>query len=64
MCQGIAGCLGDYPSPADLAAFVRKCRSDGADASFAIVQINGGGYDPSRPDPRANLDTQYAGARI
>jgi len=56
---GIAGHLGDYPSTADLAAFMRRYRSDGAGATFAVVQItgNGGRYDPSRPDHGENLDT-------
>jgi hypothetical protein len=33
----IVGILWDYPSPTDLAAFMRKYRSDGADATFAVV---------------------------
>jgi len=59
---GIAGYLGDYPSPADLTAFMLKYRSDAADATFTVVQVNSGGYDPSHPHAESNLDTQYTGA--
>ncbi|KAI9453129.1 subtilisin-like protein [Lactarius psammicola] len=59
---GIAGFLGDYPSPADLAAFMRKYRSDAVDATFIVKQVNGGGNDPSKPHEEANLDVQYAEA--
>jgi tripeptidyl-peptidase-1 len=53
---GIVGFLWDYPSPADLAAFMRKYRSDGASA---LVQVDYGKY-PSDPDDEASLDLQYA----
>ena len=59
---GIAGYLDDYPSPADLAEFLRRYRSDAADATLSVVQVNGGGYDPNQPNAEANLDTQYAEA--
>ncbi len=59
---GIAGYLKDYPSPADLAAFMRTYRSDAADATFTVEQVNGGGNDPSHPHPEANMDIQYAEA--
>lgn len=57
---GIVGFRFDYPSPADLAAFMRKYRTDGADAAFTVVEVDGGGYDPSRPNSEANMDIQYA----
>ncbi len=57
---GIVGMLGDSPSPADLAAFMRKYRSEAADATFTVVPVNGGVYDPTNPHEEANLDTQYA----
>ncbi len=61
---GIVGMLGDYPNQADLAAFMRKYRSEAADATFHVIQVNGGEYEPSHPseDPEANLDIQYAEA--
>ncbi|KAH8982958.1 subtilisin-like protein [Lactarius akahatsu] len=61
---GIVGILNDYPNPADLAAFMRTYRSDGADATFTVVQVNRGGYDPNHPTVEANLDTQYAEAMV
>ncbi|KAH8985682.1 subtilisin-like protein [Lactarius akahatsu] len=57
---GIAGFLNDYPSPTDLKAFMRKYRSDGKKATFTVMRVNNGGYDPKRPAIEANLDLQYA----
>src|SRR6266702_116916 len=57
---GIVGLKKDYPNPADLAAFMRKYRSDGADATYAVVRVNYGEYDPSHPTVEANLDVQYS----
>ncbi|KAH8981279.1 subtilisin-like protein [Lactarius hatsudake] len=57
---GIVGLLNGYPSPEDLATFMSVYRSDGTDAAITVVQVNGGGYDPTNPDDEANLDTQYA----
>ncbi len=57
---GIVGMLGDYPSTADLAAFMSKYRSDAMDATFTVVPVNGGRYDPSYPHVEANTDVQYA----
>ncbi|KAH8997691.1 subtilisin-like protein [Lactarius hatsudake] len=59
---GIVGFLDDYPSPADLEAFMRKYRSDAEDATFTVTQINDGGYDPENPAEESNLDLQYAEA--
>ncbi|KAI9454052.1 subtilisin-like protein [Lactarius psammicola] len=59
---GVAGYLLDYPSPADLAAFMREFRSDALDATYTVVQVNGGKYNPSRPTYEANTNIQYAGA--
>ncbi|KAH9044202.1 subtilisin-like protein [Lactarius hengduanensis] len=59
---GVVGFLGDYPSPRDLAAFMQKYRSYAADATFAVVEVNGGGYDPTHPEIEANVDIQYAEA--
>ncbi|KAH9040234.1 subtilisin-like protein [Lactarius hengduanensis] len=60
----IAGFMDDYPNPADLTTFMRKYRPDaeGPDATFKVVQINGGGNDPSNPGMEANLVVQYAQA--
>ncbi|KAF8262581.1 peptidase S8/S53 domain-containing protein [Lactarius quietus] len=58
----IVGYLWHYPSPTDLRAYMEKYRTDGADGTFAVVQVNYGGYDPSHPFDEANLDLQYAQA--
>ncbi|KAH9037063.1 subtilisin-like protein [Lactarius pseudohatsudake] len=58
---GVVGFLGDSPSPADLGAFMRKYR-DADDATYKVVKINGGRYDPTDPHEEANLDIQYAEA--
>ncbi|KAH8982283.1 subtilisin-like protein [Lactarius akahatsu] len=58
----IAGFMADYPNPADLTTFMKKYRTDAEDATFEVVQINGGGYDPSHPGGEANLNVQYAQA--
>ncbi|KAH9168677.1 subtilisin-like protein [Lactarius sanguifluus] len=59
---GIVGFLGHYPSQADLGAFMRKYRSEAEDATFNVVEVNGGGYDPTHPHEEANMDIQYAEA--
>ncbi|KAH8991641.1 subtilisin-like protein [Lactarius hatsudake] len=59
---GVVGFLGDYPSPTDLTAFMRTYRSEAEDATFTVVNVNGGGYDPTKPRSEANLDIQYAEA--
>ncbi|KAH8994273.1 subtilisin-like protein [Lactarius akahatsu] len=42
--------------------FMTEFRTDGEDATFSVVQIQGGGNDPDTPGIEANLDTQYAAA--
>ncbi|KAH9163946.1 subtilisin-like protein [Lactarius sanguifluus] len=59
---GIVGMLNGYPSPEDLATFMSVYRSDGTNAAITVVQVNGGGYDPTNPAREPNLDTQYATA--
>ncbi|KAH8983896.1 subtilisin-like protein [Lactarius hatsudake] len=61
---GIVGILNEYPSPEDLAMFLSEYRSDATEATFTVVQANGGGYDPTNPAPESNLDTQYAVAMV
>ncbi|KAF8264385.1 peptidase S8/S53 domain-containing protein [Lactarius quietus] len=56
----IVGYRWQYPSPTDLRAFMKEYRSDGVDATYTVVQVNYGRYDPSYPDGEANLDVQYA----
>ncbi|KAH9059862.1 subtilisin-like protein [Lactarius vividus] len=60
---GVAGFIGDSPSPDDLKQFMTEYRTDGADtAAFEVVLINGGVYDPDNPSVEGNLDIQYAEA--
>ncbi|KAH8983147.1 subtilisin-like protein [Lactarius hatsudake] len=60
---GIAGYGGDFPSQQDLALFMTECRTDGEDATFTVMQVNGGIYDPAgNPAVEANLNLQYAEA--
>ncbi|KAH9056375.1 subtilisin-like protein [Lactarius vividus] len=59
---GIMGFLGDYPSPDDLRQFMSEYRSDATDATYSVVQIKNGGYNPSSPANEANLNIQYTSA--
>ncbi|KAH9160524.1 subtilisin-like protein [Lactarius sanguifluus] len=59
---GIAGYLGDWPSLDDLTQFMNRYRSDATSATYRVVQIKGGGYDPSNPAIEANLNIQYTSA--
>ncbi|KAH8986031.1 subtilisin-like protein [Lactarius hatsudake] len=59
---GVTGFLESYPSPADLTEFMTECREDAIDATFEVVLINGGEYDPSKPDSEANVNLQYTQA--
>ncbi|KAH9055296.1 subtilisin-like protein [Lactarius vividus] len=58
---GIVGFKAEYPSPWDLGMFMDKYRY-GVHATFTIVDVNGGGYDATKPHFEANLDVQYAEA--
>ena len=57
---GVVGFVGEYPNPADLTTFMNKYGRYAADASFKVVQVNNGGYDPSHPHEEPNLDIQYS----
>ncbi|KAH9000630.1 subtilisin-like protein [Lactarius hatsudake] len=62
---GVFGYLKDYPSKADLALFMDEFRSDVQPptlATFAVEQVNGGGYDPDTPGSESSTDVQYASA--
>ncbi|KAH9038760.1 subtilisin-like protein [Lactarius pseudohatsudake] len=59
---GIAGYHDEYPSPKDLGLFMTEFRTDGEDATFSVVQVQGGGNDPDSPGGEANVDTQYTAA--
>ena len=59
---GILGIDHDYPSQDDLTSFMTRYRPEGADATFTVVQWNGGGYNPRDPGEGANVGVQYATA--
>ncbi|KAF8257926.1 subtilisin-like protein [Lactarius quietus] len=59
---GISGFSNHSPSPVDLETFMSICRSDAVDATYAVDEINGGDYDPTRPSDEANSNMQYAQA--
>ncbi|KAH8993819.1 subtilisin-like protein [Lactarius hatsudake] len=59
---GVVGLLGNYPNPDDLREFMNRYRFDATSATYSVVQINGGGYDPSKPSMEANINTQYTSA--
>ncbi|KAH9030363.1 subtilisin-like protein [Lactarius pseudohatsudake] len=58
----IVGFMDDFPNPADLTTFMREYRADAEDATFRVVQVNGGKNDPSDPDMEGDLNMQYAQA--
>ena len=59
---GVAGYLGQYPSPTDLRTFMWDYRDDAVAAAYTVEQINGGDYEMSHPGTEANVDMQYAQA--
>ena len=59
---GIGGFVGEYPNPADLTTFMKRFHSDGAEATYTVVRVNGGGYDPNNPGIEASVDVQYTSA--
>ena len=61
---GVTGYFGQYPSPDDLRLFMDKYRTDGDYATFTVIQVNGGGNDPSNPGFEANMNIQYTQAMV
>ena len=59
---GIVGSLNDYPSPDDLRIFMNEYRSDAISATYTVVGVNGGGYNPNNPAYEPNLNIEYAEA--
>ncbi|KAH9015095.1 subtilisin-like protein [Lactarius pseudohatsudake] len=59
---GVTGYLNDWPSPDDLRQFMNQYRSDATSATYTVVEIKGGGYNPSNPTSEANLNMQYTSA--
>jgi tripeptidyl-peptidase-1 len=59
---GVAGLVGQYPSPDDLRVFMDEFRTDGEDATYSVISINGGGYDRNSPTLEGDQNIQYAAA--
>jgi len=59
---GVAGYLDQYPSPDDLKLFMNEYRSDGTSATYDVVEIGGGRYDPRYPGAEPSLNIQYTSA--
>ena len=59
---GIVGFNEQYPSTRDSPAFMEEFRTEGDDATFAVVQNKGGGYDPNDSGIEASLNLQFAEA--
>ncbi|KAH9035912.1 peptidase S8/S53 domain-containing protein [Lactarius pseudohatsudake] len=59
---GVAGFVGDSPSPVDLRLFMAAHRTDAVTATYDVFLINGGRYDPNTPTVEGDLDIQYTAA--
>ncbi|KAF8257382.1 subtilisin-like protein [Lactarius quietus] len=61
---GILGFENEYPNRVDLTKFMTEYSNSGGGeaATFTLVQVNGGGDDPSNPGKEANTNVQYASA--
>ncbi|KAH9021364.1 peptidase S8/S53 domain-containing protein [Lactarius hengduanensis] len=57
---GVTGYAEQYPSPTDLTSYMRKYRPDGIDATYVVLSVNGGGYNPNDPGKEANVDLQLS----
>ncbi|KAF8268811.1 peptidase S8/S53 domain-containing protein [Lactarius quietus] len=60
---GVVGYKNQYPSPADLKKFMNNYRTNAADAAtYKVLQVNGGGYDPKNPHTEPSQNIQYTRA--
>ncbi|KAH9053312.1 subtilisin-like protein [Lactarius vividus] len=57
---GIAGFSQEYPNPGDLTTFMDRFHSTETGATYTVMQVNNGGYDPINPGLEAAADVQYA----
>ncbi|KAH8988390.1 subtilisin-like protein [Lactarius akahatsu] len=58
---GVAGYFGDYPRQEDLTTFMENYRSDGATATFSLIQV-GDEALPNEPNHEASSNIQYTAA--
>ncbi|KAF8265584.1 subtilisin-like protein [Lactarius quietus] len=63
---GVSGFTDNYPIPADLTKFMTQFRKNAIDATYEVVQINGGKYDSSLPGstPEASQNIEYTEAMV
>ncbi|KAF8264384.1 peptidase S8/S53 domain-containing protein [Lactarius quietus] len=59
---GIVGFANQWPNRDDLRMFMNIYRADAIYATFDVVRVNDGGYDPRNPGIQASVDVQYASA--
>ncbi|KAF8268764.1 subtilisin-like protein [Lactarius quietus] len=60
---GILGLHNDYPNEEDLTDFMLDYREDAVDATFQVVPVNGGTYNPTEPGTvESSVDIQYTSA--
>ncbi|KAH9034096.1 subtilisin-like protein [Lactarius pseudohatsudake] len=57
---GISGFVREYPNPVDLTTFMDHFHGTGTGATYTIVRVNSGGYNPYNPGTEASADVQYA----
>ncbi|KAH9052982.1 subtilisin-like protein [Lactarius deliciosus] len=57
---GIVGYVGEYPNQIDLTTFMDRFHGTETGATYTVVQVNNGGYDPMNPGTEANMNVQYA----
>ncbi|KAF8260342.1 subtilisin-like protein [Lactarius quietus] len=60
---GVVGYGNDYSNPGDLTEFMTRFRTNAMDATYEVVQINGGGY-PKLTTNEGNQNIQYAEAMV
>ncbi|KAF8264835.1 subtilisin-like protein [Lactarius quietus] len=59
---GVVGYNNNYPNPVNLMQFMALYRTDAIDATYEVVPVNGGRYNPKRPTTEGNQNIQYAEA--
>ncbi|KAH8990281.1 subtilisin-like protein [Lactarius akahatsu] len=57
---GIAGYAEEYPNPVDLTTFMDRFHSPETRATYTVVEVDNGEYDPNSPTLEANMNVQYA----
>ncbi|KAH9064054.1 subtilisin-like protein [Lactarius vividus] len=57
---GIVGYAEEYPNPVDLTTFMDRFHSPGTGATYTVVLVDNGEYDPNNPGTEASIDVQYA----